>query len=1125
MKTTLTQLAVLFLFLTTLCNGQDNWDTLLIDGFDNGSLENWDIGSEWAINQNDENYFLTGKNHSWANCNQGNFWTDYSLKLSLRIKAGTVHVNVRIGQTTFWRYMIGISSEGFYLEKQIGDEFTHLDSKDITIDEDIWHSMEVVVYGKTIQVYLNDILQIQYYDESAITGGNIAFETLESADIDFDSILVVGENTSTPLEGYEWFRTGGPIGGLGYDIRIHPENQNIMFVTDNPSGVNKSIDGGKTWKQKNSGISVYSGTDSEAVPIFSLTIDPNNPDIVWSGTQDSKGIYRSDDGGESWQKKDNGVTEGDEISFRGFAIHPENSSIVLAAAEINTPEVGIEFSKTKGKIYKTINGGDNWYSVWEGDNLARVLIYNYLHPDTLFCSTGIFDREAYNSDIAGGILGGVGILRSYDGGESWHTANEGIDNLYLGFLEMHPSDPDILFAAASNNSTSYPPNHSFGGIYKTMDGGDNWNKIISYDEGYGAVTISKSNTDIVYAIGASVYRSSDGGDSWSRPTATANWGPPGISPGFVISAVVDPEDPDKVWVNNYGGGNFVSSNGGKSWSNSSNGYTGARIRDIMSIPSNPNSCYLASRGGPFVTYNGGNDWIGVNYQNALNESYSIEVFPDNSKEILAARADDGAILKSKDGGSTWEEVFRHPDVNASSPGSRHNFRDFTISKSHNNIVYAGMGKVINVGMIDPSPEQSFGMYKSIDRGENWTEINIGLESSTKTINIIAVHPEDPDIVYIGTYIDGIYKTTDGGAHWTPVNNGLQFSDIRSIAIDPLHPDTIYAGSGNGMGLAISYNGGALWGSINEGIKLVCPTYLSSFGKAAQGMDLSVPTTINPAVNYNVQWTKILDIVIDPANTQNIYAADEGSGVVLSQDHGKTWSLITEGMGIRTITCLSISPAGDVLYCGSEGEGVYRLVLDNQAPNVYSKIPISDTISIYKGDSTMLELLCADLNNDTLAYSWYLNGNIIENHKGSTLKFHSDPYDPGYYDIKASLSDNDTITETSWTIHIISLPSNYPTHEIDDLLKVYPNPFNSSLSVDYYLERNAHVHMSVIDLQSRVIGILLNQMQPAGNHTLSWHFEGPNSYGNPGGIYILKIVIEYDNLTVTQERKIAKINQP
>ncbi len=602
------------------------------------------------------------------------------------------------------------------------------------------------------------------------------------------------------------------------------------------------------------------------------------------------------------------------------------------------------------------------------------------------------------------------------------------------------------------------------------------------------------------------------------------WGPPGIDPGFVISTVVDPEDPDRIWVNNYGGGNYLSSDGGETWSNSSNGYTGARVYDISQISKNPSFCVVASAAGPFVTHNGGNEWLGINYNQAATEPSVVEFFHDNPNEILAATGDNGSIIKSTDAGLTWGVVFQHPEVNASNPSDRHNFRAISISKSNYDVVYAGIGKVINVGMTDPSPEPSFGMYKSLDRGTNWIEINNGLEHSNKTINTIAIHPQNPDIVYIGTHIDGIYKTTDGGKDWFPVNAGLQSSDIRSIAIDQRHPDTIYAGSGNGLGISSSFNGGELWNSINEGINLVCPSYLNSYGKALKSMDLSVPVLAQPSLNYSVPWTKILDIVIDPTDTKIIYAADWNSGVFLSKDHGRSWALITEGMDIKTTLCLSISPTGDVLYCGSEGGGVYRLVLENQAPNIYSKIPTSDTITIYKGDSTSLELLCADLNNDTLEYSWYLEDKIFENHNGSSLTFHSDAYELGYYNVKAMVSDDDTISSTSWTIHVINLPSNYPSNKVEDILKVYPNPFSQTLSVDYYLERNAHVRISVIDLQARIISILCDHSQPAGNHSLSWQFKPQYDYGNPGGIYILKTLIQYNNLTVTQERKIIRMDK-
>ena len=757
----------------------------------------------------------------------------------------------------------------------------------------------------------------------------------------------------------------------------------------------------------------------------------------------------------------------------------------------------------------------------EGDNLARVLVYNYLHPDTVFCSTGIFDVEAANSDIVNGILGGVGILRSFDGGETWHTANKGIDNLYLGFLDMHPTNPDILFAAASNNATSYPPNNSLGGIYKTSDGGDNWDKVLAKGETHNAVAVSKSNPDIVYAIGTNVNRSDDGGDTWRKINTEGPWGPPGIYPGFVISAVVDPDDPDIVWVNNYGGGSFVTYDGGNTWRNSSNGYTGAQLRDIASIPSNPNVCYIASRTGPFATYNGGEDWIGINYQNSLGECYTIEVFPDNPNEILASVDWSGAMQKSKDGGLSWDVVFQHPDVGGN-PDSRHGFRDIKIAPSNNNIVYAGMGKVINVGMIDPSPEPSYGMYKSTDRGETWTQINQGLAYSGKTINSIAIHPHNPDIVYVGTYIDGIYKTIDGGLNWIMVNDGLHSSDIRSIAIDPFHPDTIYAGSGNGKGLSITYNGGELWGSINKGIPLVCPTYLSSYGEAVLGMDLTKPPITNNTINYTVPWTKIMDIVIDPTNAKNIYAADLSSGVLFSKDHGANWANITEGMGIKAITCLSISTKGNVLYCGSEGGGVYRIALENIVPNIYSRIPYSDTITVYRGESADFEIMSSDINNDTLEYSWYIEGDIIESEKGSQLTINTNPYSPGYYNIKIQVNDKDTMTQTKWTLQIIDLPSNVAPPLVEDILQVYPNPFKSALYIDYHLENPANLYISIIDLQARVIEILCNEKLPSGKHTFSWQPSYSQNYNIPEGIYIVKLLVLRENQKEIHERKIFKM---
>jgi hypothetical protein len=202
-----------------------------------------------------------------------------------------------------------------------------------------------------------------------------------------------------------WIKTGGPIGGLGYDVRygaysdgtLNPE---VMYVTDNYSGVNKSIDGGQTWFTTNTGITKKSGSSNDAVPVFSLTVDPNNGNNIWIGLKDAIGVYKSNNAGASWVESTPSWAE-PNFAFRGFTIQSGNSNIVYAAGEIPSGITGKAFDKVHGRVFRTANGGESWTSVWEGDNLARYVIIHPNNPNLLYISTGIFDREAYNSDCSG----------------------------------------------------------------------------------------------------------------------------------------------------------------------------------------------------------------------------------------------------------------------------------------------------------------------------------------------------------------------------------------------------------------------------------------------------------------------------------------------------------------------------------------------------------------------------------------------------------------------------------------------------------------------------------------------------------------------------------------------------
>ena len=914
----------------------EDWISVFETDFEDGAGESWRLEPGWSIEiDSGGNHVLSGSDHTWAEpiikANK-----NYVLKMDIKPIEGNFHLNLRTAERrlsesemVFTRYMVGIEENSIDLGKQIGAEFYNLASSRTYLKPVSWHNLRIDLNDKLIQIYVDNDLKLEHEESTdPLLFGGFSFETFEDSLIYFDDVIVYGPPPPEELAGYNWIKTGGPSGGLGYDVRIHPLNPRIMFVTDNPSGVNKSLNGGKTWKQKNKGINTRTGASFDGIPNFSLTIDPGNPDIVWAGMQDANGVYKSIDGGETWGSKNKGISGVENVSIRNFGIHPSNSNIVFAGAEITTGELGIEFDKTKGKIFKTEDGGENWRCVWSGDNLARFVLFNYEQPNILYASTGIFDREAYNEK-------GVGILKSTDGGESWFAINTGIPdrkgNRFPGFLEMHPTDPDILYMASGNNAKG------IGGVFRTINGGENWEAMLTGDI-FTVVTISPSNPDIIYAGSeGAFYRSDDGGDNWHtfRKPNLHTWGPPGIRPGFPISAVASPNDPMTIFVNNYGGGCFKSTDGGETWQDSSKGYTGAEIHDIAINKNNAAYVLAIGRSGPFKSNDYGVNWSGLAYAPIHEAEWNaVAIHLEHHNIVLISDEFQGSIYKSTDGGLGWECVFRHSKVTDGDPKTcRHGFFDIQFAPSDPAIVYAGMRKGRRAIDGDFPAMASYGMYKSLDGGENWHEINNGLDTQYLNIHCIAVHPDTSDIVYIGTWMDGVFKTTDGGETWKMMNNGLVSADVRSLAINPNNPSILYAGLGEGAGIFKSEDAGCTWHEINNGIDVVCPSSLLPAGKTLVGMSLTPLSNSKPIGQdyYSIPWTAVWDVVVDPKDSSIIYAADHHSGVYVTFDAGKNWSPINNGLSTKAVTEMDISEDGKRIYAGTSGEGVFFLNLnENEA---------------------------------------------------------------------------------------------------------------------------------------------------------------------------------------------------
>ncbi|MBM3124618.1 MAG: hypothetical protein FJZ87_06035, partial [Chloroflexi bacterium] len=737
------------------------------EDFEGTQVQGWSLDPGWQVTLDVSNHVLAGQGHVWARAGQ-NFEDDLRQSFRVKLLEGKIHLVFRL--TTASRYYIGFDGSGSDLNKQYfpSDFRESLAYKSTPHDLNRWYQVEIVLQGSTIEFLVDGIQQWTYTDSQALTAGSFAFETLDNSQAYVDDIVVdlgsaqpsvpSASSSAAPApssSNLTWVRTGGPLGGLGYDIRMKPDNPDLMLVTDALAGVFESEDGGESWFPSSTGIVTRTGPAGDAIPVFSLTIDPNTPEIVWAGTQFQRGIFKSTDGGQTWTKMDNGVAEREGITFRGFSVQPGNSEVVYAAGEVSSwtwagrERLGREFDRTQGVIYKTDNGGKSWNPIWRGDNLARYIWINPQNTNVLYISTGIFDREAANSDPVNEIPGGEGVLKSTDGGRTWANMNTGLGNLYVGSLFMHPTNPDILLAGTGNNTY-----HSGGGVYLTLDGGNNWTQTLATDFGIHSVEIAQSNPNIAYAGNRSVvYRSEDGGRNWQNVTGdeTPWWGSPGVQTGFPIDFQVDPRDPDRIFTNAYGGGAFLSADSGRTWQDVSKGYTGAQVRALAVDPGVPGRIVAVARSGVFASYDGGSNWMGINPTSIDSiEWNAIAIDPSDLQHLIGGLNVHGLIVNSNDWGSNWTTV-------AGPYENRVGWRTIVFSPSNPDIVYAG-----SAGFYSPSVynavQPGMGIFVSRDNGNSWSSANDALTQDAN-VACLAVDPANPQVVFAATTNHALLKTT------------------------------------------------------------------------------------------------------------------------------------------------------------------------------------------------------------------------------------------------------------------------------------------------------------------------------------------------------------------------------
>ncbi|MBT7308418.1 MAG: hypothetical protein HN842_09370 [Gammaproteobacteria bacterium] len=891
-------LSALLLMLSSSSAIAENEALIFSDNFSESSGAGWNLESGWAIDGGK----LTGSGHVWISTLDNFNQEQLRVSFTLNLMQGGLHFNLR-NSGSVGRYFIGFNAGGpAVLNKQyFPDTFmSGLISGNTILENGQEYAVEFLLNNETISLTIDGELEWQYRDDSPLLTGDLSFESLLTEPVSVDDFMVYAPEEDP---GAPWVATGGPAGGLGYDVRIHPDEPEKMFVTDANAGVFVSHDSGESWQSSNEGITARTGTTNDLIPVFCLSIDPNQPATLWVGTAGVRGIFKSTDSGQSWERKDTGIVENTGITFRGLAVKPGDSDTVFAAAEIGSwvwageDRRGREFDMTQGVVYKTSDGGESWRPVWRGNNLARYILIDPVNPDTIYVSTGIFDREAADAVPAQWLGGGEGVIKSVDGGESWGPANQGLNNLYVGSLYMHPNDPQNLLAGTGNNQ--YYQN---AGIYQTTDGGDHWQQVLS-GEIITSVEYSETNPDVAYAGSSeAIFRSLNGGTNWSL-MGERGWGPDGIRAGFPIDFQLDPENSDRLFINNYGGGNFLTTDGGLSWINASRGYTGAQVRDLSINPQSNGQLFVAARSGLFKTDDGGANWLGLNNRPVNVLEWNLVQFdPGDPQHLLASNNWNSVIYRSIDSGRSWSATTGSQLSSVIQSGGNRGWRALAFAPSDRQLLYAGSSAYLSAGTFDDSLAAS-GIYRSDSGGSHWGEANDAL-SADANVAAIAVDYSNPDRLFVASSNRGLLRSTDKGDSWQLLSGALPNGEAAlSVAIHPDDPQTIFTGLIRG-GLYLSVDGGSSWSSISSGL---------------------------------IAESSITEILFDPNNSSALYIADKESGVYYSSDGGAHWQLLTNQLTNKAVNAMALSHDGAHLYAATEGGGVFRLDVVGELPDSVAQI--------------------------------------------------------------------------------------------------------------------------------------------------------------------------------------------
>ena len=629
------------------------------------------------------------------------------------------------------------------------------------------------------------------------------------------------------------------------------------------------------------------------------------------------------------------------------------------------------FGATGGGVWRTQNGGRTWENISDGyfgGSIGAIEVAGDDH-NVIYVGGG-------EQTVRGNVSSGFGMWKSMDAGKTWTSA--GLEkSRHIPRIATHPRNHEIVYAAVLGDL--YKPTQERG-VYKSVDGGKTWKRILFANENAGAVdlTLDPNNPRIIYAStwnvrrtpyslssggeGSALWKSTDSGETWKE--ISTNKGFPTDTLG-IIGVTVSPLNSERVWAmveNKDKGGLYRSDDGGETWS-LVNSDRNLRQRAwyytrVYADTEDINTVYVLN-----VRYHkstdGGKTFEASNAPHG--DHHDLWIAPEDSNRMIMG--DDGGAQVTYDGGETWSTYHNQPTA------------QFYRVTTDNSFPYR-----IYVAQQDNSTLRIPHRTEGWSIGEDDWESTAGGESAH-----IAVDPENSDIVYGGSY-DGFLTrvnhdkgTVRSVSVWpdNPMGHGAEDFKYRfqwnfPIFFSPHDPNKLYAASNH---LHMTTNEGQSW-------KLLSPD-LTRNDASKLGSSGGPITQDNTSVEY---YCTIFAAAESPVTPGLLWTGSDDGLVHVSRNGGESWENVTPKGMPEWMMINSVEPSHfDAGTCYVAGT---RYKLGDYAPYLYKTTDYGKTwkkITNGIAEEHFTRVVREDLNQKGLLYAGTENGMYLSFDDGANWK--------------------------------------------------------------------------------------------------------------------------------------------